>query len=302
MHRSTRMLGIIFRLQHGQHTMRELAGHFGCSTKTIQRDLDELVTVGIPVVTTRGAEGGVAIDPSWWLGPLNLTTDEIETIILALENSGFLPGRGEVLAKIRAAVRPGRFDPVAADETRPHIGNTVDASPTNVLSDLRRFMQRELWLRISYAGGSNPGWRTILPRQIQISEGRWYLAAIDARSREFRTFRLDRIRELEPTLGPADAAQIVDHARNQPAYSSSTYPEVIAALTPAGVAFCQDHPRLRHCLHGSTLQFNCPPTDYAYQANDLLRMGADCRVIAPPALIQEMIRRTRENLHHLENQ
>lgn len=300
MHRSTRMVGIILRLQKGRHTLSDLAEHFGCSTKSIQRDLHEMLSIGVPIITTRGASGGVSIDPAWWLGPLNLSEVEIETIIIAIENAPFLPGGDEVLAKIRTAVRPGRFDRVADDKTRPQLGDTQRADLTNFPDEIRRFIRRGLWLRINYSGGSTPGWRTILPQQLHISEGRWYLASIDERSRDFRTFRLDRILRLEPTIGPSDHAEIIKHARSLPAYSSSTYPEVIAELTPAGVDFCRDHPRLRHCLQGSTLRFHCPPSDYRYQANDLLRMGTDCRVIAPTELIREMIRRTYENLHHLE--
>lgn len=299
MHRTLRMLGIITRLQQGHSTLRELADRFECSTKSIQRDLDEMLTLGIPVVTTRGRQGGVSIDTSWWLGPMNLTPDEIETIVLAIENAEFLHDREAVLSKIRTAVRPGYFDPVVEDNRRPRIQPRSQGDPVTVLSDLRKVMARDLWCRILYHGGTNSGWRVILPTQLQIAEQRWYVNAVDERSGEFRTFRLDRIGGIEPALGPSNAASIIEQAQSQPDYRSTTYPEVIAELTAAGLRFCNDHPRLRDCLVDGMLRFHCPPSDYAYMARDLMRMGTDCKVIAPAELRLEMQRINLEMLEHL---
>lgn len=301
MHRTLRMLDIIARLQQGSSTLAQLASHYECSTKTIQRDLDEMASIGIPVVTTRGRHGGISIDSSWWLGPLNLTQEEIETIILAMENASFLPGNDAVLTKVRAAVRPSRFDSVAESGSRPIVGEKRSAQAASFLTDIRRVLERELWCQIEYNGGSLPGWRTILPREIFISSERWYVSAVDERSREMRTFRLDRISDLVPTLGPKNAAEIIQHAQSRPEYTSTIYPEVIAELTEAGQRFCQDHPHLHKCLVDGRLQFRCPPSDYPFMARDLMRMGTNCRVISPPGLKAEMIRTTVEMLEHLQN-
>lgn len=301
MHRSLRMLGIIQKLQHGSSTLGHLAEQFECSTKSIQRDLNEMLSIGIPIVTSRGRNGGVSLDPSWWLGPMNLTSEEIETIILAIENADFLPHGAAVLAKIRTAVRPHQFDTVVDDKLRPRINPRGTQDSSIIQADIRKIIARDLWCRIDYQGGSKPGWRVVLPRQLHISDHRWYLTAIDERSGEYRTFRLDRIQALEPTLGPHNAADIIRNAESQPEYSSKTYPEVIAELTSEGVTFCQDHPRLRDCLVDGTLRFHCPPSDYTYMARDLMRMGTNCRVMAPIELKHEMQRIALEMLNHLES-
>lgn len=299
MQRTVRMLGILMRLQRDPSTLADLAAQFECSTKSIQRDLDELLVLGIPVLTSRGHGGGISIDPSWWLGPLNLTADEIETIILAIENAPFLPGGDDVLDKVRAAVRPSRFDIVAQNDARPHLGQPAVGEPASVLADVRKVMDRGLWARIDYRGGSQPGWRAVLPERLFVMENRWYIDAVDERSRAFRRFRLDRISTMEPTVGPANAIDIVDTAHGEPEYTSEVYPEVRARLTRAGLAFCQDHPRLRHCLMDGGLAFRCPPSDYPFQARDLLRMGTNCTVLAPPELIDEMRRVIAEMSNHL---
>ena len=58
-----RLLDIIFYLlrKGSKITMNELAEYFNVSIKTIQRDLDKLSVVGIPLIIHRGKNGGVEI-------------------------------------------------------------------------------------------------------------------------------------------------------------------------------------------------------------------------------------------------
>lgn len=301
MHRSLRMLGILLDLQDGSKTLAQLAGKYECSTKTIQRDITELAELNIPVVSTSGAGGGISLDPSWMLGPMNLTPGEIETLVLALENASHLPDAAQTLAKIRSAAKPGWFDAVAENPSRPQALNRAPQAMPEAVTQIRSVMQRDLWCRIDYAGGSNPGWRIVLPNEVRLLEGRWYLWAIDERSHEIRNFRIDRVRAIEPILAPTNAAEIIANAEIRPAYGSETYPEVVVELTDAGVTFCRDHHHFHRHIHGNVLRFRCPPSDYRYVAMEIMRMGIDCRVIAPPELVSTLRTVLSELGHHYEN-
>ena len=299
MHRTIRMLAILLELQNGATTIGALAGKFECSRKTIQRDISALVDLNLPVTSSPGVKGGVSLDPAWTLSPMNLTADEIETTILALEHATHLPASEHALMKIRSAAKPGYFDAVASDPRRPEIRRTPRSTLPDGVAQVRKVMQREMWCRIDYSGGSNPGWRLVLPQALHIAEGRWYMRAIDERSREYRVFRIDRIREIIPTLAPQDAEAIVQNAKAQPDYTSEEYPEVVVALNPAGIEFCRDHTHFHHSLEGDTLRFRCPPGDYLYVCRELLRMGTNCRVLAPAELITTMKNLVREITEHI---
>ena len=56
-----RLLDLIFYLLKcsSKVTIKELAKTFNVSTKTIQRDLDKLSILGIPIIIYRGKDGGV---------------------------------------------------------------------------------------------------------------------------------------------------------------------------------------------------------------------------------------------------
>lgn len=287
MHRTTRMLGILLELQRGATTIGVLAEQFECSRKTIQRDLVAMDELGIPVIRSAGTTGGVSLDPSWSMAPMNLTQEEIETAILALEHATHLPASGQTLAKIRHAARPAWFDTVASNADRPVARTSVPMEMPEIVANLRKVMRREMWCRIDYSGGSNPGWRLLWPEELAILDGRWYLKAVDARSRENRTFRIDRMRDVVPSLAPADADAIVHHARMQPPYQSEQYPEVIVELSERGLQFCRDHHHFHNGLYGDRLIFRCPPEEYRYVAREILRMGTDASIIAPRELIDE---------------
>lgn len=285
MHRTLRMLGILLELQRGPTTIAVLANSYECSRKTIQRDLADIAELGIPVIRTAGSTGGVSLDPSWSMAPVNLTADEIETAILALEHATHLPAANQTLAKIRSAATPAYFDTVATSPQRLVARASAPMDMPEVAINLRRIIHRDMWCRINYSGGSNPGWRWIRPDDLTILDGRWYLNAIDARSRERRSFRVDRVHDVVPGLAPADAEEIVAHASSQLPYQSETFPEVIVALTEKGVQFCRDHHHFHSGLSADRLTFRCPPAEYQYVARELLRMGTNARILAPSDLI-----------------
>lgn len=301
MHRTLRMLGILIDLQNGPSTLGKLAANYECSSKTIQRDVTALTELNIPVFSSPGVNGGISLDPGWMLGQLNFTAAEIETLILALESSPHLPAVETTLAKIRAASTPSRFDAVAESPLLPNSFRNPAGKLPKALEQVRNMIRRNLWCRIDYDGGSKPGWRIVKPVELRISEGRWYLHAIDERSREQRFFRIDRVRDVIPTLAPANAEEIEKHAKVQPEYRSSQHPLVIVNLGPAGKRFCQDHTDFHEFINGDgdQLQFRCPPREYRYYAGELLRIGTDCTVLAPPELINEMQKIVKNIRKHL---
>ena len=301
MHRTVRMLGILLQLQKGSTTIGALADHYECSRKSIQRDIAALVELQIPVSSTSGPNGGVALDPAWSLSPINLTAEEIETTVLALEHASYLPAAELTLAKIRTASKPPHFDKVANDPGRPQVVRSTSAEMPEGVERIRNVMQRQMWCRIDYSGGSNPGWRLILPQELHVLEGKWYLHAIDERSRSFRNFRADRIRDLTPALAPADAESIVAEATAKPAYGAEHHPEVEVQLTDVGIRFCRDHNHFHRHIEGDILRFRCPPGDLNYVAREILRMGTDATIIAPPELRDWAKRIVEELDKHLAN-
>ncbi|MEG0683078.1 MAG: HTH domain-containing protein, partial [Raoultibacter sp.] len=53
---------LVYLLKHKKTSYKQLAQHFEVSTKTIERDINRLSAMGIPVYCLQGVGGGVRID------------------------------------------------------------------------------------------------------------------------------------------------------------------------------------------------------------------------------------------------
>lgn len=81
-----RLLEILFYLLkiNSKTTVKELSDMFNVSTKTIQRDLDKLSALGIPIISYRGKSGGIEIDKHYIIAKYVLTDSDYKDLILSL--------------------------------------------------------------------------------------------------------------------------------------------------------------------------------------------------------------------------
>ncbi|WP_194841583.1 helix-turn-helix transcriptional regulator [Sporosarcina obsidiansis] len=80
-----RQMEILLHLLKVKHTThRELATLFEVSIKTIQRDIDALSTLGIPITCKQGKYGGIYIEESYKLSRSLLTNEDLQSITIAL--------------------------------------------------------------------------------------------------------------------------------------------------------------------------------------------------------------------------
>jgi predicted DNA-binding transcriptional regulator YafY len=85
MQRFDRILGILLFLRSKQSvSSSKLARHFEVSVRTIYRDLDTLSTLGVPLYTERGRQGGVRLLQGYFLPPLMFTQSEAIALLLGL--------------------------------------------------------------------------------------------------------------------------------------------------------------------------------------------------------------------------
>lgn len=75
---------VLYLLKVKKITHKELATIFEVSIKTIQRDIDKLSMMGIPVTCKQGNQGGICIEESYKLSKSFLTNEDLQTITFAL--------------------------------------------------------------------------------------------------------------------------------------------------------------------------------------------------------------------------
>ncbi|MEG2191838.1 MAG: HTH domain-containing protein [Oscillospiraceae bacterium] len=94
---------LLYLLKHKSTTYKQLSERFEVSVKTIERDVDRLSAMGVPVHCYRGVGGGVRIDEKYKFGTGFFTDSDIHRIIFALkimESLGDEKGETSIIDKL----------------------------------------------------------------------------------------------------------------------------------------------------------------------------------------------------------
>ncbi|WP_035851239.1 helix-turn-helix transcriptional regulator [Kitasatospora azatica] len=208
-HPVTRVLALLELLQARPGlTGPELADRLDVDERTVRRYAARLAELGIPVEAERGRYGGYRLCPGFKLPPLMLTDEEAMAVVLGLllgRRSAVPAGAAAIeaaLAKIQRVLPAALRERVAA--VAQTVGVTGPAVPTPppdarallTLAEAARARRRVKLAYRSWRGAETE--RELDPYGLVCHADRWYVTGLDQLSGELRTFRLDRIRALEP--------------------------------------------------------------------------------------------------------
>src|SRR6266511_455193 len=202
---SARLLRLLSLLQTPRDwTGAELAERLEVSPRTIRNDVERLRALGYPVHATRGSVGGYRLEAGASLPPLLLEDDEAVAVAIGLRTatSGAVTGIEETslraLAKLEQVLPPRLRRQVSTLQrvtvhVRRHPVPTIDAA---ILTELARLAREHFTLRFDYSDRrQTASQRRVEPYRIVNAGQRWYLVAWDLDREDWRTFRLDRMRE-----------------------------------------------------------------------------------------------------------
>jgi predicted DNA-binding transcriptional regulator YafY len=188
-------------------TATELAAELGVTDRSVRRDVERLRAVGYPVHATAGVGGGYQLGAGTRLPPLLLDDEEaIATAVsLRLAAGGTVAGAGDAalraLAKLDQVMPPRLRAEVravhGATDTLLGPGVEIDAE---LLVTLARACRDAVRVRFRYtARDGDERERTVEPVRMVATGRRWYLMAWDVDRVDWRTFRLDRMRDVAAT-------------------------------------------------------------------------------------------------------
>ncbi len=230
-----RMLELLGLLQARQRwTGDDLAERLEISHRTLRRDVERLRNLGYPVNATRGLAGGYQLGPGGRLPPLLLTDSEAVAIAIGLRHAANQPIGGMTDAAIGALAKVTQLLPPQLRSQAEAVATAMSA-PTQTAADvaletlttIARASRDGQRLRLAYrdrAGETTD--RTVEPHHLVPLGPRWYLIGWDLDRDDWRTFRLDRIDEPQPTnqtFGP----------KSLPASDPVTYITESFAVIPA---------------------------------------------------------------------
>ena len=193
-----RMIGILaVLLQKEKVTALWLAEKFEVSRRTINRDIERLCMAGIPIVTTRGAGGGISIMEGYAIDRTLLTSSDMQAVLAGLRSLDSVSGTNRY-AQLMEKLLPGASDLLAGD---PHIlidlSSWYRAALAPKIELLHGAIESGRLVSFSYHAPSGESRRTVEPYDLIFQWAGWYLWGWCRTREDFRLFKLNRMTELE---------------------------------------------------------------------------------------------------------
>jgi predicted DNA-binding transcriptional regulator YafY len=206
---ATRLLSLIMMLQsRPSWKASELAAELNVSERTIHRYMAMLEEMGIPLYTERGRYGGFSLVRGYKLPPLVFTAEEATVLYMGANLVRDVWGQtyNDAVTAVTA-----KLDNVLPDDLRAEVAQLQqslivgglkarDYQPwESAIHTLRQCIIDRRCVRMVYQGFARQQEteRTLEPYGLAFQWGQWYLAGFCRLRRDMRTFRVDRIRQVE---------------------------------------------------------------------------------------------------------
>lgn len=291
-------------------TCAELAERTGVTERTVRRDVARLREIGYVVDSEPGPWGGYRLRAGSRVPPLILDDEEALAVAVGLREAALSGALGGDQAALSALLKLRQVLPRRIAERLEEMDAAFVHTPrasepqitSGMLLELAAACRRGERARLAYRDGQGRATvRDVDPYRLVHTGRRWYFVARDVARDQWRTFRADRVEHVQPTgqpvapADPPDPAHLVSRST-----ASGPYPltatirlplpmEESLRLIPATVgAHRPDGP-------GATVvDVGGPDADGL--ARYLLGLAVPLRVLAPAAVREALVRRTRELL------
>ncbi len=207
---ATRLITLILLLQRQpRQTASELAGKLSVSARTLHRYIAMLDEMGIPIYSERGRYGGFSLVRGYKMPPLIFTPEEATAICLG---ASLVSEMWEGLYDEAAEGAVAKIENVLPDEQRDEVAWARQAVVTAqlkrpglqpfapFLDTLRKAIRAQKRVHITYQGANQtePIQRDLDAYALAFRQGWWYVIGYCHLRQDMRSFRIDRIRQLEP--------------------------------------------------------------------------------------------------------
>jgi predicted DNA-binding transcriptional regulator YafY len=280
---------------------QDLAERLGVDARTVRRDVERIRELGYLVESTPGTAGGYRLGVGSDMPPLLLDEDEAMAlaVLLGVSAAFAVPGiEGAALAMLARVDRllPPRLQrqvKALRAATVPLMG-PVEVVPAAHLASLAQACEANELVSFDYRSreGKNTS-RRAEPYRLVATDRLWYLVAYDLDRRDWRTFRVDRAKQVRRTghsfvpREHPDPGRLVSDAITSSGYHyqavvtfRATVEEVRRRVPPHVGA-------VEASTDGAVLRIGADQA--AWLTSYLIGLGLAFEVVSPPELREEVL-------------
>lgn len=283
-----RLIGIITTLQQNKKvTAPYLAEKFEVSRRTISRDIEDICRAGIPIVTTQGADGGIALMDGFSLDTTVFTRKELAAVFTGLKA---LDSVSDVSNADRLAEKIGGDAVVALSENMvidlaSYYKNDLSDKIERIRSAIRE--HRHIAFRYYYQKGEAD--KLIEPYLVIFKWSDWYVFGFCKERNDFRMYKLRRLWDLTVTEERFEERTIPEEKKRFGSGLSDNY--FVTAIYDVSVKYklVEEYgPDSFSMLEDGRLYTKWGFRDADRALTWLLGFGDKAEVIEPPEMVQKM--------------
>ena len=205
MRRADRLMKLVHYLRRMRRavTAQRIAEDFGICQRTVYRDIHDLMNSGVPIYGEAGV--GYIMDKKYHLPPVMFDPDELEAIALGIAmvrnwtDDTFAEKANSAYEKIQAALPETLLSDL--QQLATYSMPSSAKIPWEVsFSDVRECIRQKQKINFSYSDEKkNTTTRNVRPLSLIFIGPIWLLVAWCEKRKDFRNFRLDRMKDLNKT-------------------------------------------------------------------------------------------------------
>ncbi|PPA68516.1 helix-turn-helix transcriptional regulator [Jeotgalibacillus proteolyticus] len=298
---NNRQLTIMRMLEpNRKFTASELAGRFGVSLRTIQRDLEKLQQIGFPLYSEPGRHGGYRVLPNRLLPPLQLNENEALGLYLMLHYFQQLPDlpfnevRSHLAENYFAELPDSTKEKIRLVETKVVFKLSAQAGKHNWTTLILQAALEQQELFITYESPNGQKDVTVFPLGLYFDQA-WYMPALY--KDHVLLYRADRIHY-------AKIGDKIDHQLplltdwlNRPEDRPSV--QTVLAFSSEGARRAKADPLFKAVSEG-IWRGSIPYAELSYTASQLLSYGPHVKVLEPQELAEQIKQHYTEALKQYE--
>ena len=187
-----RLIGIITTLQQKKSvTAPYLAEKFEVSRRTINRDIEAICKAGIPIVTTQGVNGGIAIMEGFSFDTTVFTEQELAAIFTGLKT---LDSVSNSASAERLAQKMGGASAIKlADNMLIDLSSFYKTDLATKIEEIKRAMKESKCISFHYCYNKGEADKLIEPYLIVFKWSDWYVFGFCRQRQDFRMYKLRRL-------------------------------------------------------------------------------------------------------------